>query len=162
MIEKYIEELLHKKFEEPEFSDCYIVKINYNQAGKKLEVFIESDTAFTLKKSSRINKYLQFHIDEAGWLGEKYVLDVSSPGVGSPLVLHRQYQKNIGKGVEVTFLDKGRKKEEGTLLKVLEDYFVITKEVKEKIGKKKVTKQVDVEINFDEIKKTIVKISFKK
>jgi ribosome maturation factor RimP len=91
-------------------------------------------------------------------MGEKYVLEVSSPGVNRPLKFTRQYIKNIGREVEVTFLDKTT--EEGTLIKADETKIVLTKEVVEKDGKKKIKKQVEIEIPYTNIHKAIVQLVF--
>ncbi len=45
-----------------------------------------------------------------------FSLEVSSPGLDEPLKLKRQYQKNIGRNVEVTLQDGSKK--EGKLLSI--------------------------------------------
>ena len=84
----------------------------------------------------------------------EFSLEVSSPGVDEPLLLHRQYVKNIGRDVEVIFADDSRK--EGKLLEVAEADIMI--EHTEGKGKKAVTQQVV--IPFINIKSTTVQIKF--
>jgi len=84
----------------------------------------------------------------------EYSLEVSSPGVDEPLKLHRQYTKNIGRDVEVVFVD-GTKKE-GKLLEVAEADILL--EHTSGKGKKAVTQQVL--IPFQQIKSTTVQIKF--
>ena len=91
MIEDRIVELLGAKFEEEEFRDCFLVETKFH-GNNKLEVFIDCDNGLTFEKCQKISRYLESFIDEKQWLGEKYVLDVSSPGIGRPLILKRQYQ----------------------------------------------------------------------
>lgn len=159
MIEQ-IEGLLLEKFKEEGYEDFFIVDIKFNAANKKLEVFIDSDTGVSIGKCAKINRYLQHHIDEAGWLGEKYVLDVSSPGIDQPLKFLRQYKKNVGRKVKVKLLDKSEHK--GTLTEVGENSITIAYKVRMKEGKRKKTIEEEQEIAFDNIEKTIVQISFKK
>jgi ribosome maturation factor RimP len=83
-----------------------------------------------------------------------FSLEVSSPGVDEPLKLLRQYIKNKGRNVEVSFND-GTKKE-GKLLEVGEDS--ITIEYTEGKGKKAIVHQPV--IPFAEIKQTKVLIKF--
>jgi ribosome maturation factor RimP len=83
-----------------------------------------------------------------------FSLEVSSPGITEPLKMHRQYQKNIGRGVEVVLNDATVK--EGVLLDVAED--AITIETTEGKGKKLVVAQE--EILFENIKSTTVQIKF--
>ncbi len=153
-----LEKLITQKFEEEEFQDCYLVEVKGPNAGK-LEVFIESDSEMTFKKCQRISRYLEGHIDEAKWLGEKYTLEVSSPGVGNPLKLKRQYKKNIGRKLEVKTVDN--EKFEGILTTVNENEIAIEGKVRKKVGKKKVTEEVTTTIEFENIKTAKVKVSFK-
>jgi len=156
-IEEKIHELLAAKFQEETFQDCFLVEFNLHN-GNKLEVFIDSDSGLTLDKCQRISRYLEAHIDEEGWLGEKYVLEVSSPGLGRPLKLKRQYLKNIGRKVEVTLTNAevktGVLKAADESAITLEEIVVIT------VGKKKKKETVQTEIPFDNIKKTMIIISF--
>ncbi len=156
MIEEHITDLLEVKFQEAEFSDCFLIEIKHTN--KKLEVFIDSDTGVTFEKCQKISRYLEQHIDEEGWLGEKYVLEVSSPGVSRPLTVWRQYPRNIGRKVEVT-LNDGLKKT-GVLLAVAEQEITIEEKIRIQEGKKKKTKVVQTPVPFDAIRKTVVKISF--
>lgn len=157
-MEERIEQLLLEKFEDVGFQDLFIVEIKFNPANKKLEIFLESDTSLTVGQCAKINRYLQNHIDENGWLGEKYILDVSSPGIGKPLLLKRQYVKNIGRNVKVSFKESGN--EEGELISVTDDGIVLTKKVVIKEGKKKRKEMVEVPIAWNAISKTKVKIKF--
>ena len=156
MIEGKISALLEEKFQEEAFEDCFIVEISLNN--KKLNVFIDSDSGITFEKCQRLSRYLESFIDEAGWLGEKYVLEVSSPGVGRPLKLPRQYKKNVGRKVEVSLLEG--KPIEGKLIEVNEAAITVEYKRRIKEGKKKKTEVVQDNIAFEDIKKTIVKISF--
>lgn len=156
MIEGKITELLEEKFQEEEFSDCFIVEVQLNN--KKLNVFIDCDSGVTFGKCQKLSRYLESFIDEEGWLGEKYILEVSSPGIGRPLKLSRQYKKNIGRKLEVTLLEGGNK--QGQLIEVNESAIVIEYKQRIKEGKKKRTEVVKETISFEEIKKAIVKITF--
>ncbi len=156
-IKDHVTGLLSEKFEEENFEDFFLVDIKM-KTNNRMEVFVESDTTVNFKHLSKLNRYLQKHIDEAGWMGEKYTLDVSSPGVGQPLKLKRQYAKNIGRRVEVR-LNEG-KPESGKLLSADEQEIVIEQEQTRKEGKKKIKELVKTSIPFDNIKQTIVKISF--
>ncbi len=100
MVEKSIVEALERKFEESEFNDCYVVEVD-KPSGNKVVVYIDSDSVLTLKKCQIISRYLEKEIEKNKWLGERYTLEVSSPGIDRPLVLMRQYVKNIGRMIKV-------------------------------------------------------------
>jgi ribosome maturation factor RimP len=125
----------------------------------RLEVFIDSDSGVTFEKCRKISRYLEAVIEEENWFGEKYTLDVSSPGLTRPLKLKRQYVKNIGRKLDVTLKDGEKKK--GQLIKVEDEAITLEETLRVKEGKKKVRKVVQSEIPFETIKKSLVVISFK-
>ena len=158
MIEHKIKELLDPKFQEEEFQDCFLVEIKHNLTNNKLEVFVDSDSSLTFQTCQRLSRYLEGFIDENGWLGEKYILEVSSPGITKPLKLNRQYVKNIGRMVKVLF--KGHASKEGLLKAVDDEKITIEEEIIVLDKKKKIKELVDVEIPFSDISKTVVQIVF--
>ena len=157
MIEAKIETLLEEKFQEEGYTDCFLLEVKLH-ANRKLDVFIDSDSGVTFEKCQSISRYLEKHLDEEGWLGDAYVLEVSSPGVGRPLQLPRQYPRNIGRKLEVSLNDGG--KHSGTLVAVGEQSITLEDKVRVKEGKKKTTQLVQTETPFGDIKKAVVKISF--
>lgn len=158
IVEEKIVDLLDIKFKDPEFSDCFLIETKMG-ANKKLQVFIDSDGGISFSTCRRISRYLEEHIDAEGWLGEKYVLEVSSPGVDRPLQVFRQYPKNIGRKMEIQVRDE-EKPRKGILRQVDTEKIVLEEEHTVKQGKKKVKEKVEVEIPFAEIEKAKVKISF--
>ena len=159
-IEGRITGLLEQKFHEEEFNDCFLVEINLTKSNK-LQVFVDSDNGIDLRKCKRISRYLEEYLDTGLWLGEKYTLEVSSPGVARPLKLKRQYKKNIGREFSIELLDN-EAKQEGKLIEVNDEEITLQKEVVEKVGKKKVKSIQETLIPFEKISKALVKISFKK
>lgn len=159
MVEKKIETLLNTKFAEDEnFQDCFVVEIILHEHNK-LDVFVDSDSGMTFQKCQKLSRYLEKYLDEEQWIGEKYILEVSSPGISRPLVLKRQYQKNIGRKMEVSLIEGD--KQTGTLTSVTEEQIVLEEKVRIKEGKKKKTVLQQTEIPYENIKKAIVKITFK-
>ncbi len=157
MIEAKIRDLLTTKFQEEAFQDCFLVEIKLNQ-NRKLEVFVDCDNGLTHEKCQRISRYLESFIDEEQWLGEKYTLEVSSPGIGKALKLKRQYKKNIGRRVEINFHEG--KPQTGNLIEVKEESVTIEYEIIVKEGKKKRKEMTQQVIPFENIKKTVVKVVF--
>lgn len=157
-VEERIADLVEEKFQEEGFTDCFLVDINLNAAGNKLEVFIDSDSGISFDTCQRVSRHLEAYLDEEKPLGEKYTLEVSSPGVDRPLKLPRQYRKNIGRKVEVTTLEG--KAKTGTLVEVTDFAVTIEEKVQIKEGKKKRRELVQTIIPFEDIRKTVVKISF--
>ncbi len=156
-MEKKISRLLEEKFKEPAFSDCFVIDVAL-EGGNKLRVFVDSDSGITLKKCQQINRYLKKHIEEQGWLGDNYSIEVSSPGLSRPLQYFRQYRKNIGRSIQVKLSDGS--KTEGVLTAATEKQIILEQLITVKEGKKKKKQKIQKEIAFEEIKKAIVKITF--
>lgn len=150
--------LLEEKFATDDgFSDCFIVEIDL-KPGQQLYVFADSDSGMTFEKCQKLSRYLESHLDENGWLGEAYLLEVSSPGIDRPLKFPRQYAKNIGRTLWVRTLDKTE--HEATLKSADDAQIVLTQTVVEKDGKKKIKKEVETTLPYDQIEKAIVKLKF--
>lgn len=150
--------LLEEKITTDElFSDCFLVDMEL-KPGKNLHIFLDADSAITFEKCQKMSRFLEGYIDTNGWLGEKYTLEVSSPGIGRPLKFLRQYQKNIGRNITATLLDKSQKT--GTLVSATADKIALEEIVIEKDGKKKKEIVQTTEIPFETIEKTIVNIVF--
>jgi ribosome maturation factor RimP len=145
-----------KQMTEPllEGSDMFIVNIKIKPINN-IKLFLDADAGLPISKSASVNRKLYPLIEESGIFPEgDFSLEVSSPGVDEPLLLHRQYVKNIGRTVLVTLLSEGNPEVLGVLKHVDEEK--ITLDVKQ--GKKKeVTVQ---EIPFSNIKSTVVQIIF--
>ena len=157
MIEDKIRQYLEEKFSEEEFSDCFVIEIKLHSP-KKLDIFIDSDSGVTFEKCRRISRFLEKHIEEGAWMDERYTLEVSSPGIGRPLTMQRQYFKNVGRKVEVKLKEGG--KATGKLVTVEADGITLESVVKRKEGKKKIRENVQTKIEFEDIIHTNVKIQF--
>jgi len=137
--------------EDPEY---FLVWIKV-KPGHIIRVYLDGDNGLPIQKCIYFNRKLYRAIEEAGWFPDgDFALEVSSPGVDEPLLLKRQYNKNIGRKVEVELVD-GTKKE-GTLTTVAESDILI--EWTEGKGKKATQEQLL--IPFENIKSTIVQIQF--
>lgn len=94
-------------------------------------------------------------MEEENVVDNAYRLEVSSPGIDANFVNLRQYQKNIGRTVQVKLNDNT--KVEGKLTAVDDTKINVLQKIKEK-GKK--VQEVEKELPFDQIKATKVVISF--
>lgn len=135
--------------ENPDFEDYFLVDVVYHKGSNRLEVFLDSDSGVLVGVCAKINRQLQATLDEENWLGPKYTLDVSSPGLGKPLLVHRQFLKNIGRWVVSTLIDGS--KVQGELKEVSEKGLLIEEPPKKKREKKQHS------LLFENIMQTIVK-----
>lgn len=157
-MEEKIIDLLEGKLLDPEFADCFWLDVRLGK-DNKLDIIIDCDSGVTFEKCRQISRYLEGFIDEAGWLGEAYTLEVSSPGADRPLQRPRQYNKHVGRTLEVKLLSGDAL--EGTLAEVTDEHIVLEYQVRRKEGNKKVTEDMRTSHPFADIQEAKVKISFK-
>ncbi|HMQ01117.1 MAG TPA: ribosome maturation factor RimP, partial [Cyclobacteriaceae bacterium] len=131
------------------------VVLTSGRGSGKLLVLVDGDQGISIDDCVEISRKLSEKLDETGIITEKYVLEVSSPGLDQPLSLHRQYVKNTGRNVKVHLLEG--KVIEGKIAAVTSDVLVLEQTTGK--GKKKDIKQL--EISFSDIKKTLVTVAFK-
>ena len=152
-VEKRVKELVEEKIaDRPEL---FLVDIKM-LPNNKLIIHVDGDEGITIQDCAAISRHVGFHLEEENVLDKAYNLEVSSPGIGEPLKLKRQYNKNIGREVSVKL--EGGALTEGKLLTVSDDGIVIEAKVKIK-GKK--AELVETGIDFNNITETKVLISFK-
>lgn len=72
----------------------------------KIEVFLDrSDTNITIDECAKISRKLEEYLESNQLVGEKYTLEVSSPGMDQPFKVPQQFLKNIDKNVEILMND---------------------------------------------------------
>lgn len=114
-------------------------------------VFIDGDQGVTIEQCVNISRYVEKHLDKNRI---DFELNVSSFGIGRPLVLFRQYKNAIGKTLSVKFEDNT--KCTGKLIEATEEKLVL--EIK---GTKK-QPSINREIVMKDIKEAKVEAVFTK
>lgn len=123
--------------------------IRGNPNNRIIEVFIDGDEAVSTKDCSMISRKLNSLIEEEGIYTGKYRLDVSSPGVDKPLRFLRQYPKHVNRNFSLKYKqDENSKSFEGKLRRIEGDVLIFA------------SKNEERKINFNQITKAKVKISF--
>ena len=152
-VEKRVKELVEEKIaDRPEL---FLVSVKM-LPNLKLIIHVDGDEGISIQDCAAISRHVGFHLEEENAIDKAYNLEVSSPGVGEPLLLKRQFSKNIGRDLSLK-LKEGQVKE-GKLLSVNETTITIEEKVKEK-GKK--AQLVENTVAFDALIETKVLISFK-
>ena len=123
-----------------------------------IDVALDSDEDITIDDCVAVNDAVLAAFDRDK--GEDYELTVGSYGITSPLLLPRQYRKNVGYEVEVLTAD-GRKLK-GVLADADDEGFVLSMSVKKTLEGKKRPELVEEQerFNYSDIKQTknIIKI----
>jgi ribosome maturation factor RimP len=135
----------------------FVVEVKIDRVADKTKILIlvDADQGMTIAACASLSRALSGELETNEQLDEAYILEVSSPGLDYPLTEKRQYQKNTGRSLKV-YLVSG---EEiiGKLKEVEEQEIKVVVTKKEK-GKKSVEEEQI--ISFNEIKKSIVQVSF--
>ncbi len=147
-LEGFIEDILQ------EYPEVFLVQVRIKPTNN-IKVFIDTDEGITIEKCIRINRKLYKKIEEAVLFDEgDFSLEVSSPGIGEPILLNRQYLKNVGRNFSVVKNDDTRL--EGLLKECNEDGILM--ETTEGKGKKMIIQMHT--LLFSEIKKAMVEVKF--
>lgn len=136
----------------------FIVDVSINERNV-INVFIDSMEGLTIDQCVSVSRNVEHNLDRDE---EDFELHVSSPGLTEGFRVLQQYEKYLGRQIEVKPKEHG-KKLEGTLLEYDEEGFVLETSSKEKVeGHKK--KQLVVKkhsFKYDEIESAKASISFK-
>ncbi|TVR77838.1 MAG: hypothetical protein EA412_09890 [Chitinophagaceae bacterium] len=149
---KNIWEYLEERFEGTEF---FPVDIKFPNP-QTIQVFLDGDSGIQIGKCAEISRDLENFLETKGLVGEKYILEVSSPGMTNPIKVLRQYKRRIGREVDV--LMKNGVKLTGILKEVDENKLKI--EEHKPIKKSKETTVIEHEIQFEDIKSTTLVLKF--
>lgn len=152
LIRSYLEEELTQ-------SGKFLVDVTVS-AGNKITVYMDSLKGVTLDECIEVSRFLESKLDREV---EDFELEVSSPGLDKPLKLPVQYEKNLGRILDI--VKSNGIKITGKLESVIPEIGIrlgTEKTVKDgKTGKKKMESEIQ-EIKFDEIKTAKIVISLKK
>lgn len=133
-----------------EGTQMYLVTLHVSK-DNVIEVALDSDEDITIDDCVAVNDAVLDAFDRDK---EDYELTVGSYGITSPLLLPRQYRKNIGFEVEVLTGD-GRKLK-GVIADADDEGFVLSTTVKKKLEGKKRPEMVEEQerFNYSDIKQT--------
>ena len=139
-------------------TSIFPVNISVSPGGDVIHIQIDKPEGISIEECADLNRFL---IERLARDTEDYELEVSSPGLGSPLKVLPQYIKNIGRTVEV--IKKDGAKIKGILLSADNQTIEIKTGQKTKTeGKKRFEIVFSTQlINMHEIKSTKVLVSFK-
>jgi len=123
-------------------TEIFLVEVTV-KSGNAIRVHVDRPDGISIDECVGISRYLNQELDRDV---EDYSLEVSSPGLGSPFRVKQQYDKNLGRKIEV-LLNEGERIS-GVLNSVTEGGIVLQ------------IKGSDKDISFEEIKTAKTIISF--
>lgn len=120
-----------------------------------IKISADSDKGIGIDECSILSRAIDKKIEDE-FPEVAYEIEITSPGVGEPLKMQRQYLKNRGREVKVWLTDG--KELIGKLVDAIPDKEIVIEEYEKKKGKIITTKRTEIQVA--EIKRTEVQISF--
>ena len=138
-----------------EYEDVFLVSLKIG-GGNQIEVLIDSSHAIKMGDCVKLSRHIEGNLDREK---EDFALQIASAGLSEPFKVFKQYEKNVGRKVDVKL--KGGEKILGTILSAEEGKGIVLETKKrEKIGKKKQVVVKQQELAFKQIDQTKIVISF--
>ena len=134
-----ITELIEQQIEG---SNIFLVEVIV-KPGNAIRVHVDSTGGISIDECVKISRFVNESLDRDV---EDYSLEVSSPGLGGSFRVKQQYEKNVGRDIEVLYTDGIKVK--GKLVSVSENGIVL------------MVNGDDEEIGFEDIKTAKAIISF--
>ena len=144
--------------------EVFVVEASLRRGVKSILILrVDTDKGISMAECSSVSRQLGSWLETHPDFDFPYTLEVSSPGIGAALTMHRQYLQNIGRNLRLVLLDG--QQEEGNLEAVTEvDILLSPLQITKGKKRKKVREEtadepVNKRIRFDEIKESKVIIS---
>lgn len=133
---------------------CEIVEIVFEKAKKlsppTLWIYIYKESGVDYEVLSEVQEAIEPMIDEVEGLGEQYHLNLSSPGLDRAFKTRRDFERNLGKEIEIKFYApfEGKKILEGVLKEYNETSIIVEAKTGTKEIDLKKTSKVSCAIKF--------------
>ncbi|MFY0688030.1 MAG: ribosome maturation factor RimP [Cyclobacteriaceae bacterium] len=132
-----------------EHKDLFVVdfELKGSPGNQKLVLQLDGDNGVSIDQCALISRRLGYLIEEGELIDGKYNLQVTSPGVDAPLKYPRQFKRNVGRSLRVDIRSGER----------IEGKLKSADDMKLELA----VKSDSIEIEFDQIDKATVLVSFK-
>tara|TARA_X000001036_G_scaffold124177_1_gene117692 strand:+ start:351 stop:788 length:438 start_codon:yes stop_codon:yes gene_type:complete len=127
-----------------------LMEVTEDNRGRYIRVVIDSENELTLTDTTHLTKTLKETEILTERFPEGFRLEVSTPGIGSPLVQPFQYKKNLNRNLNVTYLENGSEvKTTSKIVSANNDSFELEND------------NETFFLSYDQVKSAKVKVSFK-
>jgi ribosome maturation factor RimP len=149
-----VNQLVEKVFESRE--DLFLIDLKIDSSNKII-IILDGDNGVNLQDCIDVSKAIDAELDREE---QDFSLEVASAGVLSPLILMRQFKKNISRNLKVK--KSNDEVIEAQLTEVTDEYITLEWKAREpkKIGKGKETVEKKEQLLYSQIKEATVIISF--
>ena len=149
-----IEALLNVFLEERK--DLFLIELKIS-SGDDIVVILDGDNGVSLQDCLDASRAIEFNMDREE---HDFSLQVMSAGLSEPLTIPRQFQKNLGRDLDIVTMSED--KISGELVKVEEQQICLLLRYRKpkELGKGKVDMEEEIAIPFTNIKKALAAIKF--
>ena len=128
---EYIKEVIEKDIER---LGCKVwgLELFGRHSNQTLRIYIDNKDGISVEDCEKVSKHVSKVLDTENDFSEKYMLEISSPGLDRKFFYKEQYQGFINESIRVTFFDNDNKKTIKGNLKEVDD-ISIKLEIKEEI-----------------------------
>ena len=80
-----------------------LVEITYRrgQGGMVLRLLADTPAGITIAECEALNNYLSDALDRENIIDERHIIEVASPGLDRPIVTDRDFERSMGKALDV-------------------------------------------------------------
>ena len=96
-----------------------------------MRVYIDKQGGITIDDCELVSRALSEQLDKDDFIEDSYILEVSSPGLGRPLKKEKDFERSIGKEVEVRLFQAINKQKEYIGILTSYDKDTVTVELEE-------------------------------
>ena len=130
--------------------DQILLEITEDLRGNYIRIIIDSEYGLTLDDTAKLTKTLKRTEKLDSLFPEGFRLEVSTPGIDSPLMEPFQYKKNLNRNLNVVYLEGGSEfKITSKIVSANDDSFELKKDDKTFF------------LSYSQVKSAKVKVSFK-
>jgi len=168
-----MDELIHKAIGESiadlaaaTGDEMYVVEAAIRAGGRKIELTVDTDKGVSIGQCAKLSRAIRARLEACQdniMLAEgDFDLMVSSPGIGEPIKVQRQYLRHLGRLIRVNYLDGEAQPKEitGRLLEAavgaVEEAPSITIEAVREGRKKRTAGELPVTIRLADVVKAVV------
>ena len=134
------------------------IKVKGKASARKIEILLDADDGIRIHQcayvSRRVREQIEADEELLELIGENFDMIVSSPGLGEPIIIPRQYIRHVGKLLQVTFAGPDGESvelsghiQEVSFSEESEPYIVIMPEKSKKRGQQPKTEAVTLYLN---------------
>ena len=140
-----------KNIIEPFLEDGQVLMdISHDVRGNFVRIVVDSENTLTLNDTANLTRSIKNSVETVSGFPDGVRIEVSTPGLDSPLSKPFQYRKNLNRNLEVVYNeDKSSTNITGKIISVGDESFELES------GNKTLS------LDYDQVKSALLKISFK-